>query len=159
MEEKLGQSNKKWVSSSSLLQLQRLHNLSSLGRLSYLPVSILSLWLLILSFNNVFLEGFFLVKSRYQTRDIRNPPKPKTSCKGIQDRLESGFHSLDSWFQVPGVLPENWVCAARFLKPLPYFRPRYVILPTLFQISGARFSKVPVTLRARNQIFKSKYKE
>ena len=25
--------------------------------------------------------------------------------------------------------------------------------------SGARFSKVPVTLRARNQIFKSKYKE
>ena len=24
---------------------------------------------------------------------------------------------------------------------------------------GARFSKVPVTLRARNQIFKSKYKE
>ena len=26
-------------------------------------------------------------------------------------------------------------------------------------ISGARFSKVPVTLRARNQKFKSKYKE
>ena len=25
--------------------------------------------------------------------------------------------------------------------------------------TGARFSKVPVTLRARNQIFKSKYKE
>ena len=25
--------------------------------------------------------------------------------------------------------------------------------------SGARFSKVPVTLRARNQTFKSKYKE
>ena len=25
--------------------------------------------------------------------------------------------------------------------------------------AGARFSKVPVTLRARNQIFKSKYKE
>ena len=25
--------------------------------------------------------------------------------------------------------------------------------------SGARFSKVPVTFRARNQIFKSKYKE
>ena len=28
-----------------------------------------------------------------------------------------------------------------------------------FDRSGARFSKVPVTLRARNQIFKSKYKE
>ena len=27
------------------------------------------------------------------------------------------------------------------------------------RIPGARFSKVPVTLRARNQIFKSKYKE
>ena len=26
-------------------------------------------------------------------------------------------------------------------------------------VPGARFSKVPVTLRARNQIFKSKYKE
>ena len=25
--------------------------------------------------------------------------------------------------------------------------------------AGARFSKVPVTFRARNQIFKSKYKE
>ena len=25
--------------------------------------------------------------------------------------------------------------------------------------AGARFSKVPVTLQARNQIFKSKYKE
>ena len=25
--------------------------------------------------------------------------------------------------------------------------------------SGARFSKVPVTFRARNQIFRSKYKE
>ena len=28
-----------------------------------------------------------------------------------------------------------------------------------FLAPGARFSKVPVTLRARNQIFKSKYKE
>ena len=27
----------------------------------------------------------------------------------------------------------GWRCAARFLKPLPYFRPKYVILPTLFQ--------------------------
>ena len=26
-------------------------------------------------------------------------------------------------------------------------------------LPGARFSKVPVTFRARNQIFKSKYKE
>ena len=29
----------------------------------------------------------------------------------------------------------------------------------VFAGPGARFSKVPVTLRARNQIFKSKYKE
>ena len=28
-----------------------------------------------------------------------------------------------------------------------------------FQGAGARFSKVPVTFQARNQIFKSKYKE
>ena len=28
-----------------------------------------------------------------------------------------------------------------------------------FQSPGARFSKVPVPFRARNQIFKSKYKE
>ena len=27
------------------------------------------------------------------------------------------------------------------------------------EVPGARFSKVPVTLRARNQIFKTKYKE
>ena len=27
----------------------------------------------------------------------------------------------------------GWVCAARFLKPLPYFRPKSVIFPTLFQ--------------------------
>ena len=26
-----------------------------------------------------------------------------------------------------------WGCAARFLKPLPYFRPKYVIFDTLFQ--------------------------
>ena len=26
-----------------------------------------------------------------------------------------------------------WGCAARFLKPLPYFRPKSVIFPTLFQ--------------------------
>ena len=30
---------------------------------------------------------------------------------------------------------------------------------TVFLFYGARFSKVPVTLRARKQIFKSKYKE
>ena len=30
--------------------------------------------------------------------------------------------------------PKNWEgCAARFLKPLPYFRPKSVIFPTLFQ--------------------------
>ena len=27
----------------------------------------------------------------------------------------------------------GWGCAARFLKPLPYFRPKSVIFPTLFQ--------------------------
>ena len=27
----------------------------------------------------------------------------------------------------------GWECAARFWKPLPYFRPKYVIFPTLFQ--------------------------
>ena len=27
----------------------------------------------------------------------------------------------------------EWVCAALFLKPLPYFRPKSVIFPTLFQ--------------------------
>ena len=26
----------------------------------------------------------------------------------------------------------GWGCAARFLKPSPYFRPKYVIFPTLF---------------------------
>ena len=36
---------------------------------------------------------------------------------------------------------KNWEgCAARFLKPLPYFRPKSVIFPTLFQTwsPGAR---------------------
>ena len=27
----------------------------------------------------------------------------------------------------------RWGCAARFLKPLPYFRPKSMIFPTLFQ--------------------------
>ena len=57
------------------------------------------------------------------------------------------------------------------LKSRPYFRPKNVIFHTRFQARslksrpvfrpGARFSKVPilVTVRARNQIFKSKYKE
>ena len=27
----------------------------------------------------------------------------------------------------------GWECVARFLKPLPYFRPKSVIFPTLFQ--------------------------
>ena len=27
----------------------------------------------------------------------------------------------------------GWGCAACFLKPLPYFRPKSVIFPTLFQ--------------------------
>ena len=27
----------------------------------------------------------------------------------------------------------GWGCAARFLKPLPYFRPKSLIFPTLFQ--------------------------
>ena len=35
----------------------------------------------------------------------------------------------------------------QILNSIPVFRP------------GARFSKVPITFRARNQIFKSKYKE
>ena len=33
-----------------------------------------------------------------------------------------------------GYFQKNWEgCAARFLKPLPYFRPKSVILATLFQ--------------------------
>ena len=35
----------------------------------------------------------------------------------------------------------EWGCAARFLKPLPYFRPKSLIFPTLFQTwspDGAR---------------------
>ena len=34
----------------------------------------------------------------------------------------------------------GWGCVARFLKPLPYFRPKSVIFPTLFQTwsPGAR---------------------
>ena len=33
-----------------------------------------------------------------------------------------------------GYFQKNWVgCAARFLKPLPYFRPKSVIFPALFQ--------------------------
>ena len=43
IEEKLGKSYKKYVSTSILLQLQRLHSLSSRGILSYVPASILSL--------------------------------------------------------------------------------------------------------------------
>ena len=43
IEEKLGKSYKKCVSTSILLQLQRLHSLSSRGILSYVPASILSL--------------------------------------------------------------------------------------------------------------------
>ena len=31
-------------------------------------------------------------------------------------------------------------CAARFLKPLPYFRSKYVIFPTLFQTWPLKFS-------------------
>ena len=38
------------------------------------------------------------------------------------------------------------------------FRVMWSVLNALTE-TGARFSKVPVTLRARNQIFKSKYKE
>ena len=36
-----------------------------------------------------------------------------------------------------GVLPSEkvgtWGCAARFWKPLPYFRAKYVIFPSLFE--------------------------
>ena len=31
----------------------------------------------------------------------------------------------------------GWGCAARFLKPLPYFRRKSVIFPTLFQTFSA----------------------
>ena len=37
--------------------------------------------------------------------------------------------------------------------------PYVFLCPIVSQTSGARFSKVPVTFRARNQIFRSKYKE
>ena len=46
-------------------------------------------------------------------------------------------------FEVNGMVPITpggtsrkigWVCAARFMKPLPYFRPTSVIFPTQFQI-------------------------
>ena len=47
--------------------MQRLHNLSSRGILLYLLVSILSLWLLILSFTNVFLVMNWV---RWKTRDL-----------------------------------------------------------------------------------------
>ena len=50
--------------------------------------------------------------------------------------------------------------AALFSKSWPYFRPKNVIFHTRFQTWGLFLEiKVPVTLRARNQIFKSKYKE
>ena len=45
-------------------------------------------------------------------------------------------------------------CVPAILVPYPLPVP----VDTL-KGSGARFSKVPVTLRARNQIFKAKYKE
>ena len=44
-------------------------------------------------------------------------------------------------------------------SPKDYVHPDDQTQPTFEMTPGARFSKVPVTLRARNQIFKSKYKE
>ena len=43
--------------------------------------------------------------------------------------------SLAVWGGEGGVLPEKFWrgCAARLLKPLPYFRPKSEIFPTLFQ--------------------------
>ena len=43
-------------------------------------------------------------------------------------------------------------------NPNPTSDKKNVIFHTCF-LTGARFSKVPVTFRARSQIFKSKYKE
>ena len=50
--------------SSIIPELQTGQNLSLWGVLSYLPVSIMSLWLLIRSFSKSFLLVEFLVKSR-----------------------------------------------------------------------------------------------
>ena len=41
-----------------------------------------------------------------------------------------------------------------------HYKPnKLMIVPKEFICPGARFSKVPVTFRVRNQIFRSKYKE
>ena len=64
--------------------------------------------------------------------------------------LDSGFQAVDSGFQVLD-------SAIRILDS--FFRGTWISDSNCSWDPGARFSKVPVTLRARNQIFKSKYKE
>ena len=38
-----------------------------------------------------------------------------------------------SWREVHPEKKNGWGCAARFLKPLPYYRPNSGIFPTLFE--------------------------
>ena len=62
--------------------------------------------------------------------------------KGWGALLRSIIGSFPPGFSNPDLISDQ-----KILFSITIFRP------------GARFSKVPVTLRARNQIFKSKYKE
>ena len=70
------------------------------------------------------------------------PPAPPPPPTPQEDLMWGNLRLFGIWIPLSGFpisgpggyfQKTGWRCAARFLKPLPYFRPKYVILPTLFQ--------------------------
>ena len=47
----------------------------------------------------------------------------------------------------------GWGCAARFLKPLPYFRPKSVIFPTLFRTNTLLWNSSNTTENALCSVY------
>ena len=87
----------------------------------------------------------------------------KAIAKSRTLRLQSCFiHIFLIWREVPYIQEVSGVYTSPSLGTVELkmaFRARKVSGSFEKRAPGARFSKVPVTLRARNQIFKSKYKE
>ena len=99
-----------------------------------------------------------------------NPTSPKKMghTTGVND--PTLFEKWCGFFYVPQKPDKRKCCErgprvfrplARRLESLPLCRchKKAALSSQLFKDPGPRFSKVPITFRARNKIFKSKYKE
>ena len=90
--------------------------------------------------NNGFLAGVSLPPPFSRARRVSLAPE--TLFPFPFKRLPRSLFLTQKRQKCPGGTSRKigWGCAARFLKPLPYFRPKSLIFPTLFQTwsPGAR---------------------